>query len=150
MSWYDVSVGPNLALYNHVRKTASPEVANQQWAIIAPVAHCSYTRATADTVVGERSMGDARLDYNEIVYGFFDRFLKGESSAAPDTLPKVTYFTMGIEQVADVGHLAAGRRAADDVLSVERRQARIRSPATARWRSPRRTPTSLTRSPTIR
>ena len=33
--------------------------------IIAPVAHCSYTRATADTIVGERSMGDARLDYNE-------------------------------------------------------------------------------------
>ena len=30
MSWYDVSVGPNLALYNHVRKTARPEVANQQ------------------------------------------------------------------------------------------------------------------------
>ena len=78
MSWYDVSVGPNLALYNHVRKTASPEVANQQWAIIAPVAHCAFTRATADTIVGERSMGDARLDYNEIVYGFFDRFLKGE------------------------------------------------------------------------
>src|SRR6266705_2788206 len=26
MSWYDVSVGPNLALYNHVRRTASPEV----------------------------------------------------------------------------------------------------------------------------
>jgi predicted acyl esterase len=24
MSWYDVSVGPNLALYNHVRKTARP------------------------------------------------------------------------------------------------------------------------------
>src|SRR5437660_5402704 len=26
MSWYDVSVGPNLALYNHVRKTAKPEL----------------------------------------------------------------------------------------------------------------------------
>ena len=49
MSWYDVSVGPNLELYNHVRKTASPAIANEQWAIIAPVAHCSYTRATADT-----------------------------------------------------------------------------------------------------
>ena len=24
MSWYDVSVGPNLAMYNHVRKTAKP------------------------------------------------------------------------------------------------------------------------------
>jgi hypothetical protein len=95
MSWYDVSVGPNLELYNYVRKTASPAVANQQWAVIAPVAHCSYTRATADTVVGERSMGDARLDYNEIVYGFFDKVLKGESNTRVDSMPKVTYFTMG-------------------------------------------------------
>ena len=98
MSWYDVSVGPNLALYNHVRKTASPDAANQQWAIIGPVAHCAYTRATADTIVGERSMGDARLDYNEIVYSFFDRFLKGENSPRLDALPKVTYFTMGINK----------------------------------------------------
>ena len=82
MSWYDVSVGPNLALYNHVRKTAKADVADQQWAIIAPVAHCAYTRATEDTIVGERSMGDARLDYSEIMYGFFDRFLKGEQQRA--------------------------------------------------------------------
>jgi putative CocE/NonD family hydrolase len=95
MSWYDVSVGPNLALYNHVRKTASPAVANNQWAVIAPVVHCGFTRATEDTIVGERSMGDARLDYQEIVYGFFDRFVKGESSPRLDKLPKVTYFTMG-------------------------------------------------------
>lgn len=95
MSWYDVSVGPNLALYNHVRKTAKGEIANQQWAIIAPVTHCAYTRATEDTIVGERSMGDARLDYEAIMYGFFDRFLKGEQSPRLDSLPKVTYFTMG-------------------------------------------------------
>jgi putative CocE/NonD family hydrolase len=98
MSWYDVSVGPNLALYNHVRKTASVEIANQQWAIIAPVAHCAYTRATADTIVGERSMGDARYDYSDVMYGFFDRFLKGENSARLASLPKVTYFTMGINK----------------------------------------------------
>jgi uncharacterized protein len=98
MSWYDVSVGPNLALYNHVRQTASPDVANEQWAIIAPVAHCSYTRATADTVVGERSMGDARLDYNEIVYSFFDKFLKGEKTTRLETMPKVTYYTMGLNK----------------------------------------------------
>ncbi|MGA2094691.1 MAG: CocE/NonD family hydrolase [Candidatus Acidiferrum sp.] len=95
MTWYDVSMGPNLALYNHVRATATPEVANEQWAIIAPVTHCAYTRATEDTIVGERSMGDARLDYQEITYGFFDRFLKGEKSPRLDALPKVTYFTMG-------------------------------------------------------
>ena len=95
MSWYDVSVGPNLEMFNHVRRTARRDVADQQWAIIAPVAHCSYTRATEDTVVGERSMGDARLDYAEIMYGFFDRFLKGEPGGRLAKLPKVTYFTMG-------------------------------------------------------
>jgi len=95
MSWYDVSVGPNLALYNHVRKTAKPELADEQWAVIAPVTHCGYARATEDTVVGERSMGDARLEYQEIVYGFFDRFLKGDKSPRLESLPKVTYFTMG-------------------------------------------------------
>jgi uncharacterized protein len=95
MSWYDVSVGPNLAAYNYVRRTAKAEVADQQWAIIAPVVHCAYIRAIENTIVGERSMGDARLDYTEIVYGFFDRFLKGEHGTRLDTLPKVTYFTMG-------------------------------------------------------
>jgi putative CocE/NonD family hydrolase len=95
MSWYDVSVGPNLALYNHVRKTAPPEIASQQWAVIAPVAHCGYTRAAEDTIVGERSMGDARLNYQDLVYGFFDRFLKGETGGVLETQAKVTYFTMG-------------------------------------------------------
>ena len=98
MSWYDVSVGPNLAMYNHVRKHATGGTAEQQWAVIAPVAHCAYTRATADTVVGERSMGDARLEYDAIVYGFFDKFLKGASDTRIDKLPKVTYFTMGLNK----------------------------------------------------
>jgi hypothetical protein len=96
MSWYDVSVGPNLALYNHARKTS--KVADQQWAVIAPVAHCSYTRAAADTVVGERSMGDARLNYQEIVDSFFDKFVKGTPSPVLDALPKVTYYTMGLNK----------------------------------------------------
>jgi putative CocE/NonD family hydrolase len=98
MSWYDVSIGPNLAAYNQVRKTAKGEAANQQWAVIAPVAHCSYTRATDNTIVGERSMGDARLDYQEIMYGFFDKFLKGAADTRIDKMPKVTYFTMGLNK----------------------------------------------------
>jgi len=98
MSWYDVSVGPNLAAYNYVRKTAKPEIAKQQYAIIAPVAHCSYKRATEDTIVGERSMGDARLDWDSLTYGWFDYFLKGESNHVLETMPKVRYFTMGMNK----------------------------------------------------
>lgn len=98
MSWYDVSVGPNLAAYNFVRKTAPPEIANQQYAIIAPTLHCAYKRATEDTVVGERHLGDARLDYDELTYGWFDHFLKGEDNHVLETMPKVRYYTMGMNK----------------------------------------------------
>lgn len=98
MSWYDVSTAPNLATYNHVRKTARPEIANQQYAVIAPTLHCAYKRATENTVVGERNMGDARLDYDALTFGWFDIFLKGERSRLLDTLPKVRYFTMGMNK----------------------------------------------------
>ena len=98
MSWYDVSVGPNLETFNHVRRAARPEIANQQYAVIAPTLHCAMRRATENTVVGERSMGDARLDYAALTYGWFDHVLKGENRGLLDTLPKVRYFTMGMNR----------------------------------------------------
>jgi len=98
MSWYDVSVGPNLAAYNHVRKTARPEIANEQYAVIAPTLHCGYKRVSENTVVGERSMGDTRLDYDELTYGWFDHFLKGEDNGILQKMPRVRYFTMGINK----------------------------------------------------
>ncbi len=94
MSWYDVSVGPNLAMFQHARQSAGA-AANQQYAVIAPTLHCAYKRATENTVVGERSVGDARLDYDALTYGWFDRFLKGEENGLLDTLPRVRYYTMG-------------------------------------------------------
>ncbi len=96
MSWYDVSVSPNLALFNHVRENADdPEVRDNQFAMVAPVTHCAYTRASEETVVGERNVGDARWDYDELIYGWFDHWLKGEENSITDTLPKVRYYTMG-------------------------------------------------------
>jgi len=103
MSWYDVSIGPNLAAYNFVRRTARPDIANQQYAVIAPTLHCAYKRATENTVVGERSMGDARLDYDELTYGWFDHFLKGERNHVLETMPKVRYFTMGMNKWQSAG-----------------------------------------------
>jgi uncharacterized protein len=98
MTWYDISVAPNLAAYNYVRKTASPAVAGQQYAIIAPVPHCSYKRAAEHTIVGERDLGDARLDYDALTYGWFDRFLKGEDNGSLAKTPKVRYYTMGLNK----------------------------------------------------
>jgi uncharacterized protein len=98
MTWYDVSIGPNLAAYNFVRSTAKGEAANEQYAVIAPTLHCGYTRATENTIVGERSMGDARLDYDALTYAWFDHFLKGEDNGFLQKTPKVQYFTMGINK----------------------------------------------------
>jgi uncharacterized protein len=98
MSWYDVSVGPNLAAYNHVRNTARPEIADQQYAVIAPTLHCAYKRAQENTIVGERSVGDARLNYDELTWAWFDHFLKGEKNGVLQTMPKVRYYTMGINK----------------------------------------------------
>ncbi len=95
MSWYDVSIGPNLAAYNFVRSSATPDIAKEQYAIIAPTGHCGYTRATEHTVVGERDMGDARLDVTSLTYGWFDHFLKGADNHVLETMPKVRYYVMG-------------------------------------------------------
>jgi putative CocE/NonD family hydrolase len=95
MTWYDVSIGPNLAAYNYVRSTASPAVAAEQYAVIAPVGHCGYKRAAEHTIVGERDMGDARLDYDALTYGWFDHFLKGDDNGILAKTAKVRYYTMG-------------------------------------------------------
>lgn len=95
MSWFDVSVSPNLAAYNQVRATAPKAIADQQYAVIAPALHCAYTRATEHTVIGDLDVGDARFDYDGLVYGWFDKFLKGVDSPIVDKQPKVMYYVMG-------------------------------------------------------
>ena len=96
MSWYDVSIGPNLAIFNHVRENGiDAQTRDNQFAMVAPVTHCAYTRAEENTVVGERSVGDARWDYSELIYAWFDHWLKGEPNGITDTLPRVRYYTMG-------------------------------------------------------
>ena len=96
VSWYDVSSAPNIALFNHVRNAArSKEIADNQYLVIAPVLHCSYKRATENTIVGERSVGDARLNYDDLTWGWFDMLLKGEQNDFKSTQPRVRYYTMG-------------------------------------------------------
>ncbi len=98
-TWYDVSISPNLALYNHVRDNAKDAaVRDNQYLVIAPTLHCAYTRATENTIVGELSVGDARLNYDEQIYDWFDLWLKGEVNDFKTKIPKVQYYTMGSNQ----------------------------------------------------
>jgi len=99
ISWYDISISPNLALVDYVRSNAKdPEVADNQIVVIAPVSHCAFSRATKETIVGERNVGDARFDYDGLTYDWFDYWLKGENNGVLKNTPKVQYYTMGLNK----------------------------------------------------
>lgn len=95
-SWYDVSITPNIALFNHVRNnTKDANIRDNQYLVIAPTLHCRFKRATENTIVGERNVGDARLNYDEQIYAWFDLWLKGEKNDFKKETPRVQYYTMG-------------------------------------------------------
>ncbi len=95
-SWFDVSIGPNLALFNHARTNATDrQTARDQFMVVGPNLHCAFFRDNSDLTVGERKMGDASFDYEELIYAFFDRHLKGERNGFRRNNPPVRYFNMG-------------------------------------------------------
>lgn len=99
VSWYDVATSPNLELFNHVRNNAkNRSVRENQYLVIAPTLHCGFKRATENTIVGELSVGDARLNYDEQISLWFDHFLKGEKNNFENKIPRVQYYTMGINK----------------------------------------------------
>lgn len=96
-SWFDVSQGPNLALFNHVRANAGDAaVRDGQFVLIAPTLHCGFYRIPdhEDLVVGELNVGRPHFDLYGQVFGFFDYYLKGEGGFPAET-PRVQYYTMG-------------------------------------------------------
>tara|TARA_Y100000991_G_scaffold118059_1_gene89136 strand:+ start:10634 stop:12538 length:1905 start_codon:yes stop_codon:yes gene_type:complete len=95
-SWYDVSITPNLALFNHVRNNSKDAaIRDNQYLVIAPTLHCAYTRASKNTIVGERNIGDARLNYDAQIYDWLDLWLKGIKNDFKTKTPRVQYYTMG-------------------------------------------------------
>jgi len=98
-SWYDVSIGPNVAMFDYQTKNAANETArNNIFMVIAPTLHCSQGRVESEhTVVGDRDMGDARYDYTGLVQRWFDRWLKGVDNGVTRE-PKVRSYMMGSNQ----------------------------------------------------
>jgi putative CocE/NonD family hydrolase len=95
-SWYDVSIGPNMALFNHATKSGvDAETRDNQYAIVGPNNHCAFAGLGPNFRSGDRALGDASFDTSGQMWAFFDRFLKGETERFPSTTAKVRYFSMG-------------------------------------------------------
>lgn len=98
-SWYDISIGPNVAMYEYQSANAANETArNNMFMVIAPTTHCAEGKVeTEHTIVGQRDMGDARFDYLGLVQKWFDHFLKGADNGVTSQ-PKVRAYLMGANQ----------------------------------------------------
>jgi putative CocE/NonD family hydrolase len=97
-SWYDYGPAETIEMFRLFRENAqSKSAANNQFMIIGPSTHCAYTEATEKTIVGERNLGDARLDYVDIQLRWYDYWLKGVDNGITD-MPRIQYYVMGINQ----------------------------------------------------
>ena len=102
-SWYDLGVGETLKLFNLLSDNAESDRArDNQFAIISPTDHCTSEIATSRTVVGERDLGDARLDYWTIYLDWFDHWLRGDADADFD-MPRLQYYLMGANEWRTAG-----------------------------------------------
>ncbi len=97
-SWFDVSQGPNLALFNHARENGSSRaVRDGQYVLIAPTLHCGFYRISEheDYIAGDLNVGNPSFPLYDQLFGFFDYYLKGERNDTLDDMPRVQYYTMG-------------------------------------------------------
>ena len=98
-SWYDVSIGPNMALYNHARAVKSDKEASaNQFAVVGPNNHCQFARLAPGFTSGDRELGDPTFDTDGQIYGFFDRWLKDDAKAFPNSTAPVRYYNMGANE----------------------------------------------------
>ncbi len=98
-SWYDLSIGPNAAMFQYqTANAATPVARDNTFMVITPTPHCEEGRIeTEHTVTGERDVGDARFDYVGLVQGWYDHFLKGEENGITKQ-PKVRAYMMGANE----------------------------------------------------
>jgi putative CocE/NonD family hydrolase len=97
-SWYDIGVAPNIALYNYAREhTSSARARGNQLMVMSPMPHCDFGQETESTVVGERNLGDARFDYEQLYLDWFGYWLKGDENEVLGR-PRVHYFLMGANE----------------------------------------------------
>lgn len=97
-SWFDVSQGPNIALFQHARKNAKTRSdRNGQYMLIGPNLHCAFYRIPEheDYIAGDMNVGNAWFPLYEQMFAFLDLHLKGERSKAFRQLPRVQYYTLG-------------------------------------------------------
>ncbi len=65
-----------------------------QYLIMAPTEHCKMTLSAPDAKLGDRPIGNSKLEYDEVITSWFQRWLRDDAEAWKP-MPKVQVFLMG-------------------------------------------------------
>lgn len=95
-SWYDVSIGPNMTLFNIAKENGTTaEVRENQYVVAAPNNHCRFAGLGPDFVSGDRDLGDTSFEDQTLIWSWWEKWLKGNDDAFDASTPHVQYYTMG-------------------------------------------------------
>lgn len=100
-SWYDMLLAGSLRAFAACR--ASSPARQHQRLVIGPWLHTSRLHTDAwGRYVGDLDMGeDAKVDLNQLMLMWFDRWLRGLDNGIPESLPAVRYFMIGANEWRD-------------------------------------------------
>jgi hypothetical protein len=94
-SWYDFGARETIYQFETMRrKSASKRARENQFLLMSPTTHCRSEYISADDLVGERDLGDARFDYWDVYFKWFAHWLRDEANEVT-AMPRVQYYLMG-------------------------------------------------------
>jgi uncharacterized protein len=93
-SWYDTPFSTLEAFALFQRNAQSAQARHNQFLIVSPGTHCGSESLTEHSVVGDRELGDAHLEYKQLYLRWFDHWLKGIDNDVTRR-PKVQIYVMG-------------------------------------------------------
>jgi predicted acyl esterase len=85
---YDISSRSTVAFF---AKTRKQNPTGRQAIVITNGQHCAFGRETQTTKIGDRDLGDARLDYTGRQIAWLDRWLKDDPAALTPKSPITVY-----------------------------------------------------------
>ena len=94
---YDISARSTVAFFEKTRKE---NPAGNQAIVITNGQHCAYNRATQSTRIGDRDLGDMRVDLVGRQIAWLDRWLKDDAAAATPKSP-ITVYMAGVNRWTD-------------------------------------------------
>lgn len=92
-SWYDYAPAVAFSQLAYFR-SHSGALGPTHRIVIDPSTHCDQHFEANPTVIGDRTVGDARFDFWGLYFAWFDRWLRGADTGV-ERMPLVQYYTMG-------------------------------------------------------